>query len=146
MECDEVFEDESKIKFTINPDHPAKNLYLGVCSRYSQPISLKPIYGEFIVAKKPKKKLHYSARDTLEEQTRRPKQDIFQRANDRLFNKLGDEERAEVIRDIMKKKQRKIYELSKGKNYISLNKVQTNLFRVTNLKRKYAENSVRIAS
>jgi hypothetical protein len=142
LECDDVFEDVSKIKFTINPDHPAKNLYIGVSSRYSQPISLKPIYGEFIVPKQRKKKLHYSTRDTLEEQGRKPKPDIFQKANDRLFNKLGDEERAEVIREIMLKKQRKLYELAKGKDYISLNKAQANLFRVENLKRKYVENIV----
>lgn len=144
MECDLLYEDEAKIRYVINPDHPGKTLFIGVSSRYSQPISIKPVYGEFVVPKPKKKKLHYSSNDILEDHTRKPKADIFQKANDRLFHKMNEEERADVVKDIVRRKQRKIYELSKGKNYINQNKLQTNLFRVSNLKRKYIENIVAI--
>lgn len=137
MECDEAYEDEPKIRFKINPDHPAKAVYFGVCSRYGQPISIKPIYGEFVVAKQKKRGLAFSHRNLLEILPKKSKSDIFEKANQRLFHKMGEEDRADLIHSIMRKKHRKIYELSKGKDYININKVQTNLFRVSNLKRKY---------
>lgn len=142
MECEDSFEDEQKIRFVINPDSPAKFLYLGVCSRYSQPISIKPIYGQFAVAKQKKRRPAFTSQHLIAEKAKKSKPDIFQKANERLFSKMGEEERAELIRDIMRKRQRKIYELAKGKDYIALNRDHANLFRVSKLKRKYVQNIV----
>lgn len=139
-ECDEMYEDESKIRFVIDPAHPAKTLFLGFWSKYSQPISIKPVYGEFLSSlNKKRDKVGISAQSQLEEYVNKVKPDIFEKAQKRLFNKVGDEERANIIKSIMLKKQQKIYEMSNGKNYIDFNRVRThnpNNFKVTTLKRK----------
>lgn len=128
-------QNQFKFTFPVKPDLKQPFLYLGVSSKHSQvtptqqPISIKAIYGEITVPRLGKKK------------AKLPK-DLFQRVELKLFGNMSEEERRDEILEIKRKKQRAIFELANGKNFIDINRSQAYLLRMTGMKRKYQQQIV----
>lgn len=120
-------------KYTMDPKTPI--LYLGVCSKSAQSLSIKAIFGDPINPQR--KNPNYKPSEQ-----RIFGNDIFKTVEARLFDKMSEEERMEVIRDLKRQKQRKIMELAQGKDFVQLNAISSTTLRKTGLRRKYKLNSI----
>ncbi len=135
FEVASTHQNQFKFSFPVKPDLKQPFLYLGVSSKHTQvplahqPISIKAIYGEITIPRVGTKKL------------KQPK-DLFQRVELKLFGNMSEEERREDILEIKKRKQRAIFELAHGKNFIDINRSQAYLLRMTGMKRKYQQQIV----
>lgn len=140
LDCEEEFRDDQvyHIRYAIKPESRSDGLYLGINSRYSQPISIKPVYGEIMADKRSVgRRLPMRSSRSVADKTN-GKVDVFKRAEARLFDKMTDEERQDEIRTLKRIKQRKIFAMAHGKNFLQINKVKANHFRMTGLKKKYS--------
>lgn len=146
LDCEAEYKDQQvhRIRYLLNQEARSNFLYLGIYSRYGQPISIKPVYGEFtstgVIQRRGSR--FKSSKDVSQIKSNSRRIDIFKKAESQLFDKMTDEERQDEIKEIMLRKQRKMFELAKGKDFISINRIKANLFRATNLKKRYLENSV----
>jgi hypothetical protein len=139
LDCEEEFKDHQVyyIRYLINPESKATTIYMGINSRYSQPISIKPVFGQITAARKEPSRRHLwqSSRNVNKFAG---KTDVFKKAEARLFDKMTDEERHDEIRELKRRKQLKIFEMAHGKNFVEINKVKANHFRMTGLRKKYS--------
>lgn len=135
-------------KYRVKEGKRSKHLYLSISSTYSlvsslssQKISVKLILGDIIIAKINRQELALQKAKEKYTNGGRPK-GIFQQAEAQLFPGLTIEERKEEIKDLIRAKRKKAFDLAQGKNHVLLNTEGTKSMRMTGLRRKFKANIV----